>query len=144
MKKKSLPSPRVLIAEDDESLLDLLKMALTKKGYRVFAVQNGQEALAVARQVKPDVLIADIMMPFLNGLQLVHQLRLDYYDTPTPKTIFLTSRVQDQDVELGLKVGADVYITKPFQMDEVLENVKELVAMQRKERSPRRLPVRKR
>jgi DNA-binding response OmpR family regulator len=118
--------PCLLIAEDDSNVLDLLAGYFSEKGYVVHTAQNGQEALNLVKQVKPDVLISDVMMPVMNGFQLVRELSQNY-DTPMPRIILLTSRADSDDARRGLNIGADVYISKPFQLAEVAKHVEKLL-----------------
>jgi DNA-binding response OmpR family regulator len=118
---------KILVVEDDASVLEILKMALEQKGYDVSTAANGRLGLEAAAQFQPDVLVTDVMMPELNGYQLVYQLSVERHDIPLPKIIILTSRTDPPDVQMGLNVGADIYITKPFQVQEILDGVQELL-----------------
>jgi DNA-binding response OmpR family regulator len=117
---------RILIAEDDPNIANLLLISLTGRGYDIYSAKDGQEALERLSEVKPNVLITDVMMPRMNGFQLVNAVR-DRYDVPTPKIIILTSRSADEDVQRGLNVGADMYIPKPFDIEEIPLRVAELL-----------------
>lgn len=120
----------ILIAEDDPNILNLLYVFLSRRGYTVFTAVDGQEALKLTEEVKPDLLITDVMMPRLNGYQLVHTLA-ERHDIPTPRIIILTSRTDSADIRRGLKVGADMYIPKPFDMSDVAARVEELLSEKR-------------
>ena len=117
----------ILIAEDDPNILNLLHVFLTGRGYTVHKAVDGREALDRMPEVKPDLLITDVMMPRLNGYQLVHTLTTERYDIPTPRIIILTSRTDPSDIQRGLNVGADMYISKPFDMTEMATHVEELL-----------------
>lgn len=134
--EKDKVAANILIAEDDPNILNLLYVFLSARGYNVFTAVDGQEALNLMKDVKPDLLITDVMMPRLNGYQLVHTLATERYDIPTPKIIILTSRTDSTDIQRGLNVGADVYIPKPFDMAEVAVRVDELLSVSSAKRNP--------
>jgi DNA-binding response OmpR family regulator len=100
----------VLVVDDEERLRSLLQAYLSQEGYTVLTAANGQEALRAARQEKPDLIILDIMMPEMDGYEF---LRLHKRERDTP-VIILTARVDESDSVLGLELGADDYVTKPF------------------------------
>ncbi len=118
---------KILIAEDDANILGLLSVFLSGLGYEVSLARDGQEALDMASQVKPDLLIADVMMPRMNGFKLVNTLAMDRHDIPMPKVIMLTSLADQENINRGLSVGADVYIPKPFNLEDVAARIKELL-----------------
>jgi DNA-binding response OmpR family regulator len=119
---------KIFVVEDDPDILSLLQVFLSSRGYQIATATNGREALDRIRDVRPDVLITDVMMPEMNGYQLVHQLSTEVYDIPTPKIIILTSRTDSSDVQRGINVGADMYITKPFDMNDLASRVEELLS----------------
>ena len=110
----------VLLVEDDANLLDVLHYNLTREGYRVATARDGQEALDVARQVKPDLLLLDIMLPKLDGLEVCRILRKEM----TVPILMLTAKADEIDRVVGLEVGADDYVTKPFSLRELLARVR--------------------
>jgi DNA-binding response OmpR family regulator len=107
----------ILVVDDESKLRDMLRLYLEQEGYRVVEAANGREALYVARYEKPELIILDLMMPELGGYEF---MRLYAKEAETP-VIILTAKVEDQDKILGLELGADDYVSKPF-------NVRELVA----------------
>lgn len=113
-------NPLILIAEDDADIRGLLKLYLEGEGFRVLEADNGARALDLARAQAPDMAILDIMMPQLNGFELTRALR-KFSDIPI---LILSAKSQDNDKILGLNLGADDYITKPFSMRELLARVK--------------------
>jgi DNA-binding response OmpR family regulator len=127
-------SSSILIAEDDPNILNLLYVFLSGRGYTVSTAVDGREALKLAAEVKPDLLITDVMMPHMNGYQLVHTLTTERHDIPTPRIIILTSRTDTADVQRGLNVGADMYIPKPFDITEVAARVDELLRESKKDK----------
>jgi len=109
----------VLLVDDEIQLLSLLSDVLQKDGYKVFTARNGEEALYQARHVRPDLIVLDVMMSRMDGYQFITQHRREY-DTPI---IMLTARVEEADKILGLKLGADDYVTKPFSPKELLARI---------------------
>lgn len=118
---------KILVADDESEIRNLLDMALTSKGYQVIACSDGGEALQKAKEKNPDLLILDLMMPVIDGFHLCHQIIFESDIFPTPKIILLTCRKEDRDKEMGAKIGADLYLTKPFSLDDITDKVKELI-----------------
>ena len=113
-------NPLILIAEDDGDIRDLLRLYLESEGYRVLEAADGAAALALARENMPDMAILDVMMPELNGYELTRALR-KFSDIPI---LILSAKSQDNDKILGLNLGADDYIAKPFNPVEIVARVK--------------------
>ncbi|WP_130868364.1 response regulator transcription factor [Intestinimonas massiliensis (ex Afouda et al. 2020)] len=113
-------SASILIAEDDGDIRGLLRLYLESEGYRVLEAENGAKALALAREEVPDMAILDVMMPELNGYELTRALR-KFSDIPI---LILSAKSQDSDKILGLNLGADDYIAKPFNPVEIVARVK--------------------
>lgn len=101
----------ILVVDDEERLRSLLRAYLTQEGYNVLTAGDGLEALHLARQQKPDLIILDVMMPRMDGLEFLKQYRARDQGAPV---IVLTARVDEADMVLGLELGADDYVTKPF------------------------------
>lgn len=119
------PVPQtVLLAEDDRAIRNALERALTLEGYRVTAVADGVEALAQAHRTPPDVLVLDVMMPGIDGLQVCRVLRAEGDRTPI---LMLTALVETQDRIAGLDAGADDYVVKPFDVEEVFARLRALL-----------------
>ncbi|WP_432058251.1 response regulator transcription factor [Streptomyces sp. bgisy022] len=114
----------VLLAEDDRAIRHALERALTLEGYRVTAVADGVEALAQAHRSRPDVLVLDVMMPGIDGLQVCRALRAEGDRTPV---LMLTALVETADRIAGLDAGADDYVVKPFDVDEVFARLRALL-----------------
>ncbi len=110
----------ILVVDDEAKLRDLLRLYLERDGYRVVEAGNGREALYVARYEKPDLILLDLMMPELNGADFMRTFRRE---AQTP-VIMLTAKIEESDEVLGLELGADDYITKPFSMRSVLARVR--------------------
>jgi DNA-binding response OmpR family regulator len=111
----------ILIVEDEPSLQETLAYNLEKQGYTVESVSDGRTALETARRLRPDLIVLDIMLPGLDGIEVCKTLRRE--DFPSP-IIMLTARDDEIDRVVGLEVGADDYLTKPFSMRELMARVK--------------------
>lgn len=118
--------PTVLVVEDDPVILRLLEVNFDMEGMVVLTATNGQEALDVVRARRPDVVVADIMMPVLSGLDFLTQLRADAAIAATP-VMLLSARAQAGDVRAGMAAGADDYVTKPFEPVDLVERVNRLL-----------------
>ncbi len=110
----------ILVVDDEQRLVSLLDSYLSQEGFRVVAAADGREALFLARQEKPDLIILDLMMPEMDGYEF---MRLHRKERDTP-IILLTARVEDDDKVLGLELGADDYVTKPFKPRELSARVR--------------------
>jgi DNA-binding response OmpR family regulator len=115
-------SPLVLCADDDADILALLALRLERAGFRVAQAVDGEQALSLARELRPDVLVLDVMMPRLSGTEVLGALRGDEATAGIP-VVLLSARAQEADVERGLEAGADAYLAKPFQAPELIEVV---------------------
>jgi two-component system alkaline phosphatase synthesis response regulator PhoP len=112
--------PRILVVDDEQAVLDLLVYNLNKAHYAVLTATNGRQALELARQAEPDLLLLDLMLPEIDGLDVCRELRR-FSKVPI---IMITARGEEVDRVVGLEMGADDYICKPFSMREVLARVK--------------------
>ncbi len=101
---------KILVVDDDVKTVDLIRMYLEREGFQVFVAYDGREALEIARHKRPHLLVLDLMLPKVSGLDVCRILR---YETQTPM-IMLTAKTTEDDILLGLDLGADDYITKPF------------------------------
>ena len=113
-------SKTILVVDDKINVRTLLREYLTEQGYRVVVAENGRTALFTARQEKPDLILLDIMMPEMDGTDFMRVYRKEA-DTPI---ILLTAKLEETDKVLGLELGADDYVTKPFGMRELLARVR--------------------
>ena len=107
------PRPMILIADDDEDILELVRLRLSRSGYDTVVARNGAEALEAARERRPDLALLDVSMPAMNGYEVTAALKDDPLTRDIP-VILLTARAQTADVANGFEAGADDYITKPF------------------------------
>jgi DNA-binding response OmpR family regulator len=120
-------APLVLAADDDEIILGLVVYRLEHSGYRVITASDGEEALRLALEHRPDLAVVDVMMPKLDGYELTRLLR-SHDETREMPIILLTARVQEADVDRGLGAGADEYLRKPFSPEELRLRVQALLA----------------
>ena len=116
-------SNKILIVEDDRNLLDTLKYNLRKEGYEVVTAVDGPKALEIARIEKPDLIILDVMLPEVSGLEVCRILRKEM----TTPILMLTARVEETDKIVGLEIGADDYMTKPFSLRELIARVRAML-----------------
>jgi DNA-binding response OmpR family regulator len=123
---------RVLVVDDDVKTVELVKLYLNRDGYRVLTAYDGIEALRLARESHPDLIVLDLMLPGLDGLQVCQALR-DESDVPI---IMLTAKTTDQDKLEGLDLGADDYVTKPFSPRELAARVRAVLRRLPTERGP--------
>jgi DNA-binding response OmpR family regulator len=110
---------RILLADDDAMILDVLRYQLEKEGYRVLTAEDGQQALDLAQTGQPDLVLLDVMMPKLQGWEVCRELRR----TSEVPILMLTARGEEMDRVLGLELGADDYIVKPFSFRELLARI---------------------
>ncbi len=118
-----MPDNKILIVEDDETLQSALKYNLTKEGYMVLTASDGLQALDITRREKPDLLILDLMLPKIDGLEVCRILRKEMI----VPILMLTARADEIDKIIGLEVGADDYMTKPFSMRELTARVRAML-----------------
>ncbi|MBM6925051.1 response regulator [Pseudoflavonifractor phocaeensis] len=112
---------RILIVEDEKNIVDILSFNLSKEGYETLEAYDGQAGLQLALEQNPDLILLDLMLPKMDGFEVCRSLRRENRSTPV---IMLTAREEETDKVLGLELGADDYITKPFSMRELLARVK--------------------
>jgi two-component system OmpR family response regulator len=111
----------VLVVDDEPNIVDLLAVSLKFQGFEVYTASNGPAALDRAREIHPDAVILDVMMPGMDGFGVLRRLREDGIDAPA---LFLTARDSVQDKVTGLTLGADDYVTKPFSLEEVVARLR--------------------
>ncbi len=117
----------VLVVEDESNIVDILTFNLQREGYRVVAAYDGEAGLELARREKPDLILLDLMLPKLGGFQVCKTLREEGDTTPI---LILTAREEEEDKVQGLELGADDYVTKPFQVRELMARVKSNIRRQ--------------
>lgn len=126
-----MPHERILVVDDDREIIRLLRSYLEQAGYEVITAANGETALHLLRREHPDLLVLDLMLPDRDGWDVTRLIRADATLADTP-IIMLTARVDDTDKILGLELGADDYITKPFNPREVLARVRAMLRRQQR------------
>jgi len=114
---------RILIVDDEVDLVETVRFPLELEGFDVLVSYNGEDALSQARKEKPDLIILDLMLPKLDGYKVCRLLKFDERYKHIP-ILMLTAKTQEKDKALGMETGADEYITKPFEMDALMEKVK--------------------
>ncbi|OGW94268.1 MAG: hypothetical protein A3G36_03280 [Omnitrophica bacterium RIFCSPLOWO2_12_FULL_45_13] len=116
----------ILIVEDEVELVEMVKMRLEAHGYKIIAAYNGEDGLYWARKEKPDLILLDLMLPRIDGYEVLETLKKDKNYADIPICIF-TARAQDSERRLGVELGADAYIIKPFEPTALMEKIKELL-----------------
>ncbi|MGL4791692.1 MAG: response regulator, partial [Anaerotignaceae bacterium] len=111
---------KVLVVDDEKNIVDIIKFNLKKEGYEVITATNGEEAVIKVYSEEPDLILLDIMMPIMDGYEACKKIR-EKFETPI---IMLTARAEEVDKVLGLELGADDYVTKPFGVRELMARVK--------------------
>ena len=112
---------KILIVDDEKAIVDILEFNLKKEGYETLKAYDGREALRIGREENPDLILLDIMLPYMDGFEVCKTLREGGNNVPI---IMLTAREEETDKVFGLESGADDYITKPFSMRELLARVR--------------------
>ncbi|MEW5868704.1 MAG: response regulator transcription factor [Chloroflexota bacterium] len=128
-----MPGELVLIVDDEPNIVQLARMYLERDGFRVASVGDGKAALEAAGRLKPALMVLDIMLPEMDGLEVCRRLRSQ--DSPLP-ILMLTARDDDVDKILGLELGADDYLTKPFNPRELVARVKAILRREARSAAP--------
>ena len=121
----AMTRPRVLIIEDERALTDVLGYNLQREGYETTVAHDGQEGLRKAQTLAPDLIILDLMLPVLNGLEVCRQLRAGERTRSIP-ILMLTAKAEETDQVVGFSLGADDYVTKPFSVKVLIQRIKAL------------------
>ena len=126
---------RILIVEDEAHVLAVIEKRLTTQGYEVLTAMDGREGLRRARSDRPDLIILDLILPGIDGYQVCSMLKRDAAYRHIP-VMMLSARTQHRDIEQGMVVGADAYMTKPFQPAALLKQIAELLEKPQEPRKP--------
>lgn len=118
--------PVVLVADDEADIVDLVAFDLEAEGYEVICAHDGEEAMRLARERRPDLALIDVVMPKLNGYEVTRRIRREP-DTGRVRIVLLTARAEVADILLGFEAGADDYITKPFSSEELRTRLEALL-----------------
>ena len=120
---------KILIVDDEQDIVESLKFVLEASDYTCYCAYNGEDGLKLAKEIMPDLIILDVMMPKINGYKISRLLKYDskYKNIPI---LMVTARSQEEDKLIGEETGADEYITKPFDLDEVVRKVDQYLGSQ--------------
>lgn len=122
-----MANKKILVVDDEPDILKTIKLSLKMEGYEVITALDGEEALRKAHNKKPDIIILDVMLPTINGYEVARSLKFDERYKHM-SIIILTAHTQKMDQELWRNSGADLYMTKPFELDKLKENIKGLLS----------------
>lgn len=122
-----MKQPKILIIDDEVDLVETIRFPLELEGYQVLVAYQGEEGLQLARKENPDLIILDLMLPKIDGYKVCRFLKFDEKYKHIP-IIMLTARSQEKDRLLGKETGADEYITKPFDLDDLLNKIKKYIS----------------
>ncbi|PKH67053.1 response regulator [Flavobacterium sp. ALD4] len=117
---------KILIVDDEPNIVMSLEYTFKKNNFEVFIARDGQEALDILEKQLPDVIILDVMMPMVDGFATLEQIKNDER-LQHCKVIFLSAKNKEKDIEKGLSLGANLYVTKPFSIKKLVEQVQELI-----------------
>lgn len=126
MNKSKNAEKKILLIEDEKDMVYAVTLQLESSGYKTITAFDGQEGLKIARIEKPDLIILDLMLPKMDGYKVCGLLKSDTRYNKIPIIMF-TARAQESDIKMGREVGADAYITKPFEPQVLLTKIKELL-----------------
>jgi two-component system, OmpR family, alkaline phosphatase synthesis response regulator PhoP len=127
-----MPKEKILVVDDEEDILELIRYNLVKEGYRLACVTSGEEALREAKEGSPDLILLDLMLPGLDGLDVCRRLKSDPVTSVIP-IIMLTAKGEEADIVTGLELGAEDYVTKPFSPRVLLARLKACLRRKRQE-----------
>lgn len=117
---------KILIVDDEPNIVMSLEYTFKKNNFEVFIARDGQEALDILKNQLPDIIILDVMMPMVDGYSTLEQIKQDSR-LEHCKVIFLSAKNKEKDIEKGLSLGANLYITKPFSLKKLVEQTQELI-----------------
>lgn len=120
-------SKTLLIVDDEPNIVISLEFLLKREGFQVAVAGDGEEALRMVGEIKPDLVLLDIMLPLKNGFEVCQEIRA-HPDWQSIKILMLTAKGRDTEVQKGMALGADAYLTKPFATKDLVAKVKELLA----------------
>ncbi len=129
--QESRPLLKVLVVDDEESIIDFIKLGLRYEGFQVESAADGEQGVVAAQRINPDVVILDVMMPGIDGLEVCRRLRANPTTSEIP-VLMLTAKDEVGDRILGLQTGADDYLTKPFDFYELLERIRAILRRQKR------------
>ena len=118
--------PKVLVVDDEPDITRLVKFTLERKNFEVYTADNGENALSIASQERPDLILLDVTMPVLDGYETCRRLKSNP-ETQTIPVVMLSARSQQAEIETGIEAGAVDYVKKPFSPKEVIDKVEEIL-----------------
>jgi two-component system phosphate regulon response regulator PhoB len=121
-----MPKEIILVVEDEEDILELIRYNLSREGYGIIGVTTGEEGLRIAGQKKPDLIILDLMLPGIDGLDVCRQLKEDPHSKEIP-IVMVTAKGEESDIVTGLELGAEDYITKPFSPKVLIARIRSIL-----------------
>jgi DNA-binding response OmpR family regulator len=124
--QKTVAMRKILIVDDEPNIVMSLEYTFKKNNFEVFIARDGQEALEILQNQLPDVIILDVMMPLVDGFETLEQIKKNE-KLQHCKVMFLSAKNKESDIEKGIALGADAYLTKPFSIKKVVEQVNELL-----------------
>ena len=124
-----MSNKKILVVDDEVDLVETVRFPLEMDGYTVLVSYNGEDALQQARKEKPDLILLDIMLPKLDGYKVCRLLKFDERYKHIP-ILMMTAKTQEKDKSLGMETGADEYVTKPFDVDQLMTKVKSYLEKQ--------------
>ena len=127
-----MPGDKILIVDDEKDILELIGYNLEREGYQIVKALSGEEALRSSRLEKPDLILLDLMLPGIDGLEVLKKLKIDSKTVNIP-TVLLTAKGEEADIVTGLELGADDYITKPFSPRVLLARIRAALRRQKEE-----------
>lgn len=130
--QESKPLLKALIVDDEENIIELIRLGLRYEGFQVEAAADGEQGVTMAQRLTPDVIILDVMMPGIDGLEVLRRLRSNPITSDIP-ILMLTAKDEVSDRILGLQTGADDYLTKPFDFYELLERIRAILRRQKRQ-----------
>jgi two-component system, OmpR family, response regulator MprA len=125
------PLLKVLVVDDEENIIEFIKLGLRYEGFQVEAASDGEQGVTLAQRINPDLIILDVMMPGIDGLEVCRRLRSNPTTSDIP-VLMLTAKDEVRDRIAGLRIGADDYLTKPFNFDELLERMRAILRRQKR------------
>jgi len=129
---ESMPKEKILVVDDEEDILELLKYNLSREGYQVLCATSGEKTLNLVKTETPDLILLDLMLPGMDGLEVARQLK-DNPNTKNVSIVMLTAKGEEADIVTGLELGADDYVTKPFSPRILLARVRAVLRRKGKE-----------
>jgi two-component system, OmpR family, response regulator MprA len=132
--QENQPQLKVLVIDDEENIIELIKLGLKYEGFQVESASDGSEGLAAAQRIDPNVIILDLMLPGMDGLEVMRQLRMNPTTRDIP-VLMLTAKDEVQDRVTGLKTGADDYLAKPFSFEEFVARIRAILRRQKRSKA---------